>query len=599
MPHFQAIARGVFVLVVTLFTSTSIWALTPARPHPWAHSPIHKAVFDCATSILKDLIEKGADINAPSNGPSKQAVTALALAFEMYQQTSIRPECPRIELLKELLVRGATLGGKSLRDAAIPTTFATSGNPEELRLLMSYGMRFTENPKTDGKLLTTAVSAGNLNLVSELLALGISSNAIDASGCSSLYRATLTPATTRRTIFETLLAANADPNMQCGNDSPLHRLSSFPAPNDKELIILLLKHRADPNLGLKTSENRTPLENLVQSSSSTREIADMLVSSGAKLTPLLGPLVASSYNRTAPVWVDFLADHGFDMNYIDNRRGGTLLMMAFKSGHIQTAKALLRRGSNPKLQWNIPVSTTHSTAFTLSILHQLPPNERETLQALEILLPYGLDVNARGDRGSTPLLSLTTSSSPQPKSIALLLNSGADVHAVDQNGRGVVHRLAANTNTSETSPLTVESLRIVVKKGADINLQDRFGNAPIMSAARWTTPTLVAEFIELGAKIHIQNQHGLTPLHVAAFKGSSGMVSLLLKKGADKNALSEIGERPCDIASLGRFAIDDDRIETLRLLCPPDQAKNWQPPPLKNQAERQELDQRAHRFNVF
>ena len=54
-------------------------------------------------------------------------------------------------------------------------------------------------------------------------------------------------------------------------------------------------------------------------------------------------------------------------------------------------------------------------------------------------------------------------------------------------------------------------------RGANINAQDRFGDTPLMAAARNARPEVVRILLDRGANVHIQDHYGLSAAQWANF----------------------------------------------------------------------------------
>ena len=55
-------------------------------------------------------------------------------------------------------------------------------------------------------------------------------------------------------------------------------------------------------------------------------------------------------------------------------------------------------------------------------------------------------------------------------------------------------------------------IRLLMLKGADVNKQGKWGNAPIHYAARWSSAEAIAALVEHGALINIMNNEGEKPI---------------------------------------------------------------------------------------
>ena len=131
------------------------------------------------------------------------------------------------------------------------------------------------------------------------------------------------------------------------------------------------------------------------------------------------------------------------------------------------------------------------------------------------------------------------------------LAAGTDVNAKDEySGYTSLHH-AANHGLNEIA-------KLLIKKGANVNLKADFGYTPLMLA----TNTVIAELlIKNGANVNATHQHG-TGLHIAAGVGNRSVAEWFIANGADVNAKSDFGT-PLD------FAIVRDHTEITALFFRP------------------------------
>ena len=127
------------------------------------------------------------------------------------------------------------------------------------------------------------------------------------------------------------------------------------------------------------------------------------------------------------------------------------------------------------------------------------------------------------------------------------------VNAVDKSRLTPLH-CAVNSSA-------LDVVRILLRHGADPNVVDRDGLAPMHYAAAATHPPafshsgVVDLLITHGANVSIRDNQCRTPLHLAAAVGNVALVQLLLSAGAEINAIERIlGETAVNIAAAyGRY----------------------------------------------
>jgi ankyrin repeat protein len=113
--------------------------------------------------------------------------------------------------------------------------------------------------------------------------------------------------------------------------------------------------------------------------------------------------------------------------------------------------------------------------------------------------------------------------------VRLLLKNKADVSR--RTLRGETPLLYAAR--PEGYPETVLAL---LEAGAEVNVADNFGLAPLHGAAMIGDVDVARVLIEKGqADVNLQTLSGYTPLHIAALSGKAEFVQFLLDKGADRD----------------------------------------------------------------
>ena len=175
------------------------------------------------------------------------------------------------------------------------------------------------------------------------------------------------------------------------------------------------------------------------------------------------------------------------------------------------------------------------------------------------LAAEGVDVNARGDRGTTLLQwALLTRSTA---SMSTLLEAGADPALADDAGATVVHFAAlandpaylelllakgADPNTpngvtgatplvSALMGLRERQFRMLLAAGADPGRPDRMGDTPLHMAAKINQPARVLDLLEAGAPPEARNGRGMTfqrylfvtPEHVLSDQARRGRAEVI------------------------------------------------------------------------
>jgi cytohesin len=188
-------------------------------------------------------------------------------------------------------------------------------------------------------------------------------------------------------------------------------------------------------------------------------------------------------------------------------------------------------------------------------------------KVLDLLLRSGANVNAKDDQGQTPLHKTRTSellslllsagadvntrdhqgrtclfSFRSEEEVELLLKAGADATAIDDNGRTPLHETGS-----------AASLSLLISAGADVNARDHQGRTCLFSSPQ---EEAVGLLLKAGADATTVDHNGRTPLHEA---GNAASLLLLLSAGADINARDHQGRTPL----LSQMSRGPDQVRTL------------------------------------
>jgi len=94
-------------------------------------------------------------------------------------------------------------------------------------------------------------------------------------------------------------------------------------------------------------------------------------------------------------------------------------------------------------------------------------------------------------------------------------------------------------------------MKILIKQGAEIAAEDKFGTTALGYAALLKhddTSLVIKLLLKSGCDLHAVDDRGKTPLHRASDSGNLESIKLFLKHGAEVNALDKNDITPLDHA---------------------------------------------------
>jgi ankyrin repeat protein len=196
---------------------------------------------------------------------------------------------------------------------------------------------------------------------------------------------------------------------------------------------------------------------------------------------------------------------------------------------VEVANFLLDNGANVNVTGPLRFSPLH-------FAHFVPEGN---LNLIQRLIDNGADVNAQGDNSITPLHY--TALMGNIKVARLLIENGAHVNPYDKYSgelnatfiSGTVLQVAINYSPNE------EMAKLLVEKGAKLNLKDCFGNTELHLATLKGYADLVQLLIKHGSEVNAVNEYNHTALYYAAQHGYRSVADILIASGANTNSIAE------------------------------------------------------------
>ena len=442
--------------------------------------PLVDAVKSGDVATARALVAKGADVNAPE----PDGTTALHWAVQRND----------VDLVSRLLRAGAKVNVKNSFGVSPMSEAALAANPVLIDRLLAAGAD-VESPNPDGQTaLMVVAKTGQVDAARVLLKKGAKVNAVEKwRGQTALMWAV---AQGHTAMVKELIANGADVNVR-----------SIVNDWDRQVT-------GEPRAVYRPAGGLTPL--LFAAREGCVDCVDLLVNAGA------------------------------DINYADPE-AITPLLMAVMNMQFDTAAQLIRRGANPN-KWDLWGRGPLYSAVDVNTLPRggrpdLPSLDKTTSQqVVGMLLEAGANTNQQlkmpppfrnvgNDRGLDGML--TTGSTPllraakalDAPSVKMLIDKGADLTLT--NSRGVTPTMAAaglgsvdadtrGFYTSEdVQQRSIETLKLLIAAGGDINQKDNRGLTPLHEAARWGWNDVVTFLVSQGANLDAKDNRGMTPVDSA------------------------------------------------------------------------------------
>jgi cytohesin len=228
-----------------------------------------------------------------------------------------------------------------------------------------------------------------------------------------------------------------------------------------------------------------------------QEAALVLIRAGAPVAPPKpnegGPLHVAARGGLDAVVTELLA-RGAPATAADY--WGTPLHFAARQGHASTMRLLIQAGADP---------SAHASDHDFTPLHGAVIGRH--VEAVRVLISAKADLEAKDDDGRTPLHWGGFAYAPQP------------VHRYA--------RLGGPHTTSFVDPGPAKAMAVLLDAGARVDAVDAKGNTPLHAAVQVGSRRGVELLLARGARRSVKNHAGETPLSLAKARNDADIVRML------------------------------------------------------------------------
>ncbi|XP_026052238.1 histone-lysine N-methyltransferase EHMT1-like isoform X3 [Carassius auratus] len=233
------------------------------------------------------------------------------------------------------------------------------------------------------------------------------------------------------------------------------------------------------------------------------------------------------------------------------------LYISAKQGELQKVLLMLVDGIDPNFQME---SQNKRTPLHVAA-------EAGHQEVCHMLVQAGANLDMCDEDQRTPLMEACENDNLD--TVRYLLRAGAIVSNKDVEGSTCLHLAAKTGHFSIVQHLLstgiddggwtamiwateykhVDQVKLLLSKGADINIRDKEGNICLHWAAFSGCLEIAEILLDAKCDLNVINIHGDSPLHIASRESRLECVNLFLSRGADINFENKEGETPMDCCS--------------------------------------------------
>ncbi|KAI9207399.1 ankyrin repeat-containing domain protein [Polychytrium aggregatum] len=515
----------------------------------------HAVCAQASISLIRYLVnEAHANVHATNNSKSTPCLEAVsygydaAVVFFLHKGADVTVQdneghsmlvyaCSsgNLGLVKILLDHGAPLDRLYTNGYHSIMAVAETPRLDLLKLLLSHEAARPLLTKTDANNLSPVIKAsaqyGGMAVVDYLLSQGANPNDSDTDGTTVLIYATQKKCLPLVQKLVKTYNVDIDAKDSYGNTALIHAIQN----NDLLIIQLLVESGA--NIQVRNLAGDDPLITACRSASLA--VVKFLVGSGVQLDAKnidseTALLIAVRENQ--PKAASFLL--GLDRPELDSvidgsdRQGNTPLFHTIINTNPSLYKLLRSKGAK------LDVLSSDGTSMLIQAVRA------NSMEMIDMILedPDCTNLNHHNNDGTTALLAAANLSQPNEPLIRRLIEKGADIHALDNDKRGLFYW------TSATG--IVSLIKIAVDAGVDVTQRADAGITGLHMAVQSGNLQAVQYLLgidKVRETINVADDNGSTALIFAA-SSLPAAVDVLLESGADVNAVTSAGRTPLMMA---------------------------------------------------
>jgi ankyrin repeat protein len=193
---------------------------------------------------------------------------------------------------------------------------------------------------------------------------------------------------------------------------------------------------------------------------------------------------------------------------------------------------------------------------------------RNSVSIVTALILAGADLRAVDQDGRTPL-TRAVKGDMTDSLVTLMLERGAEVNATDSQTNTALHYAAMTAPLEELKNL--ELIRILLSFGAEQGIRNERGRTPLYKAVLLGHYDRARQLLDYGADLEVLDNNGWTALFAAVTQGNAALTRLLCDRGASANKRDKSGMSPLQHAlTQGSSDVVQTLLETgadVNLIC--------------------------------